>query len=119
VPVGTDPEKEGGTMILAQEAATGGSPLGLILPLVLFVGIFYFLILRPQRQRMKQQQDLMANIGLGDEVRTIGGVLGRIVSMDDENVVLEVEEGRIKFSRRAIASKTTPPEPPTTPPEDI
>ncbi len=104
-------------MILAQEATGGGSPLGLILPLVLFVGIFYFLILRPQRQRMKQQQDLMANIGLGDEVRTIGGIVGRIVSMDDENVVLEVEVGRIKFSRRAIASKTTPPEPPSTPPE--
>ena len=77
----------------------GKLPLGLILPLVLFVGIFYFLILRPQRQRMKQQQELMANIGLGDEVRTIGGIVGRIVSMDDENVVLEVEEGRIKFSR--------------------
>ena len=46
---------------------------------------------------MKQQQDLMANIGLGDEVRTIGGILGRIVSMDDENVVLEVEEGRSNF----------------------
>ena len=116
--VGTDPEKEGGTMILAQEAAAGGgSPLGLILPLVLFVGIFYFLILRPQRQRMKQQQNLMSSIGLGDEVRTIGGIIGRIVSMDDENVVLEVEEGRMKVARRAIASKTTPPEPPPTPPE--
>lgn len=107
-------------MILAQETApAGGSPLGLILPLVLFVGIFYFLILRPQRQRMKQQQDLMANIGLGDEVRTIGGIIGRIVSMDDENVVLEVEVGRLKLSRRAIASKTTPPEPPTPPESDI
>ena len=105
-------------MILAQEAADGGSPLGLILPLVLFVGIFYFLILRPQRQRMKQQQTLMSSIGLGDEVRTIGGIIGRIVSMDDENVVLEVEEGRLKVARRAIASKTTPPElPPPTPPE--
>ncbi len=104
-------------MILAQEAATGGSPLGLILPLVLFVGIFYFLILRPQRQRAKQQQELMSSIGLGDEVRTIGGIIGRIISMDDENVVLEVEEGRLKVARRAVATKTTVPEPPTTSPE--
>ncbi len=106
-------------MILAQETAGGGNNfLQLILPLVLFVGIFYFLILRPQRQRMKQQQTLMSSIGLDDEVRTIGGIIGRIVSMDDENVVLQVEEGRLKVARRAIASKTTPPElPPPTPPE--
>ncbi len=47
------------------------------------------------------------------------GIIGRIISMDDENVVLEVEEGRLKVARRAVASKTTPPEPPTPPESDI
>ncbi len=93
-------------MILAQTSSTG-SGLGLLLPIVFFVAIFYFLILRPQRTRARQQQELVASLVLGDRVQTIGGIHGVVRSLDDEAVVLEVEQGRIKVARRAIASKVT------------
>lgn len=67
--------------------------------------VFYFLIIRPQRKRVKAQQELVSALEIGHEVRTIGGIHGRIVSMDDQSVVLEVEQGRIRVARRAIGSR--------------
>jgi preprotein translocase subunit YajC len=69
------------------------------------VVVFYFLILRPQRARMKKQQQVTASLGVGDTVQTIGGVQGVIRALDDDSVVLEVEQGKIRFTRRAIANK--------------
>ncbi len=69
------------------------------------LAVFYFLILRPQRNRVKAQQQLASSIEVGDRVQTIGGVQGRVQSMDDSSVVLEVEQGRIRFAKRAIAQK--------------
>ena len=72
------------------------------------VVVFYFLILRPQRTRMKKQQQVTASLAVGDTVQTIGGVQGVIRTLDDDSVVLEVEQGRIRFIRRAIANKIDP-----------
>jgi preprotein translocase subunit YajC len=67
--------------------------------------VFYFLILRPQRKRMKAQQELASSIAVGDRVQTIGGIQGRVHSLDDSSVVLELEQGRIRLAKRAIAQK--------------
>lgn len=69
------------------------------------LAVFYFLILRPQRKRVKAQQALASSISVGDKVQTIGGIQGRVQSLDDATVVLEVEQGRIRIARRAIAQK--------------
>jgi preprotein translocase subunit YajC len=69
------------------------------------VVVFYFLIIRPQRRRAKSQQELVSSLQPGQEVRTIGGIHGTIVSIDDESVVLRVEEGKIRVARRAIGSR--------------
>ncbi len=71
------------------------------------VAVFYLLILRPQRRRMKAQQELTTSLELGDRVQTIGGIQGLIRALDDETVVVEVEQGRLRVARRAIASKLT------------
>jgi len=73
--------------------------------LALLIGMFYFLLIRPQRVRAKQQQQLAAALEIGDKVLTYGGVHGVVVSMDDDSVVLGLEEGRMRISRRAIAGK--------------
>ena len=72
------------------------------------VVVFYFLILRPQRARMRKQQEVTKSLTLGDRVQTIGGIQGVIRALDDDSVVLEVEQGRIRFIRRAIAAKIDP-----------
>lgn len=89
-------------VVLAQEAA--GSPLPSLLFLGLMVAVFWLFIIRPQRQRAKTQQSLAASLTAGQEVRTIGGIHGTVVSVDDESVVLRVEEGKLRVSRRAIGS---------------
>ena len=91
-------------VVFAQDAG-GGSQLFSLLLLAGMVGVFYFLIIRPQRRRSKAQQELSDSLEAGQEVRTIGGIHGRIVSADDESVVLSVEEGRIRVSKRAIGSR--------------
>lgn len=90
-------------VVLAQE--TGGSGWGSLIFLGLMIGVFYFLIIRPQRNRAKAQKELSESLEIGNEVRTIGGIHGRVLTVDDDSVLLAVEEGRIRVSRRAIGSR--------------
>ena len=60
--------------------------MALLLPIIVFVGM-YFLILRPQQKRMKEREALVRAAGVGDEVATVGGVIGIIVAEEDENIV--------------------------------
>ena len=90
--------------VFAQESASGGQAFSLVL-LGGMIGVFYFLIIRPQRKRSKAQRELSDSIEPGQEVRTIGGIHGTVISADDESVLLSVEEGRIRVTRRAIGAR--------------
>jgi preprotein translocase subunit YajC len=94
-------------VVLAQEGAEGLS--GLILPLA-FLALLYVLLIRPQSKRRKELSKLIASIGVGDLVATLGGVHGAVVDLDDSTVDLAVTEdaqGRpdviIRFDRAAVA----------------
>jgi preprotein translocase subunit YajC len=91
------------SVVFAQE--TTGSALPSLLFLALMVGVFYFLIIRPQRKRSQAQRDLAGSLQIGDEVRTIGGIHGSVVSMTEDSVVLKVEDGQIRFAKRAIGNR--------------
>ncbi len=91
------------SVVLAQEAT--GSALPSIIFLALMVGVFYFLIIRPQRKRTRQQEELAQSLELGHEVRTVGGIHGKVVRLDEDSVVLRVEEGQVRVSRRAIGAR--------------
>lgn len=91
------------SVVLAQE--TTGSALPSLLFLALMVGVFYFLIIRPQRKRSQAQKNLAATLQIGDEVRTIGGIHGTVVSMTEDSVLLRVEDGQIRFAKRAIGNR--------------
>jgi preprotein translocase subunit YajC len=92
-------------LILATTAPAASSPVSSFVFLGVMVVVFYFLILRPQRARMRKQQAVTKSLAVGDRVQTIGGAQGVIRALDDDSVVLEVEQGRIRFARRAIANK--------------
>ena len=88
--------------------------LGSLIPLVLLLGVMYFVLIRPQQQRVKAQRALITSLSVGDEVTTIGGVLGRIVTIDDETATVETTPGTIlRFRRSAIAARTAQSEPTT------
>jgi preprotein translocase subunit YajC len=74
-------------------AAPSGGGFMEFLPLVALLAVFYFLILRPQQKRAKEHAALVAALQKGDEVVTIGGVLGKVTKVGDENVTVEIASG--------------------------
>jgi preprotein translocase subunit YajC len=86
-------------------ASPTGGGMGQILILVVFVVVFYFLLIRPQQKRAKEHQAMLSKIGVGDEVVTSGGILGRIHEINDNFVTVEIADGvRIKVQRAQITS---------------
>ena len=76
--------------------------------LALLIGIFYFMLIRPQKKRVEQHKNLVESISDGDEVVTIGGIYGTVVRMGDDEMELEVSPGtRVRFVKSAIARRVT------------
>ena len=99
-------------MLLDTTTAAGGgagglgSILGMFLPLIFVFVIMYFLVIRPQKKQERQEAQMRDNLQVGDEVTTIGGIIGRVVSIKDETFTLETSRDRTKmrFVRSAIKS---------------
>jgi len=71
----------------------------------LIIGIFYFLILRPQQKRQKERQKLLEAVKKGDKVVTAGGLHGTVAGLDDKTVLLQVADNvKMKYERSAIAT---------------
>lgn len=77
----------------------------MVVLLVVFVAIFYFLLIRPQRRQQKEHQALLSSLKKGDRVITAGGIMGTIEKIEDNEVLLVVEEGKIRLSRGSIVEK--------------
>ncbi|MDB5679751.1 preprotein translocase subunit YajC [Sphingomonas bacterium] len=95
--------------------ATGSSPdmfgglASTFLPLILVFVAFYFLMLRPQQQRVKALQNALGNLKKNDQVITSGGILGKVVKVDDQYVELEIAPTvKIKVVRGTISEVLSP-----------
>jgi preprotein translocase subunit YajC len=93
------------SVILLQTDATAASGYSSLIFLALLVAMFYFLLIRPQRTRAKKQAAMAASLQIGDKVQTFGGVHGTVDAIDDDSVVLRLEDGKMRISRRAIGTK--------------
>lgn len=85
-------------------AAGGGDILGLVLPMVLMFGVFYFLLIRPQRRKDKKAKEMLSALKVGDRICTIGGIYGTITTIKDDTIELSVGKDNVKliFARWAI-----------------
>lgn len=91
----------------AQAAADGAAPNPLMsfLPLIFLFGIFYFMLIRPQMKRAKEQRNMIAALAKGDEVLTNGGIVGRVEDIADSFVVLEIApQVKVKLQKQAISA---------------
>ncbi len=95
--------------INAAHAQAGGAAGGqgilsaLMLPVLLLV-VFYFLLIRPQNKRAKEQKEMLSKVGAGDEVATTGGILGKVTEVGDQFLTLEIAKGvSIKLQKFQIA----------------
>lgn len=93
-------------MVLLQTDAAGSTVQSIIF-LALLIAMFYFLLIRPQRTRAKRQAEMSSSLQIGDRVQTYGGIHGVVESLDEDSVVLRIEDGRMRVSRRAIGAKVT------------
>jgi preprotein translocase subunit YajC len=79
--------------------------LGTFLPLILMFVAMYFIMIRPQQKKMKEQRDMIAALSKGDEVVTIGGILGKVTKVDEMYVTLDVGKGtEITVQKQAITA---------------
>lgn len=88
----------------AQDPASPASLISMFLPMILIVGVFYFLMIRPQRKKDKKVKDMLANLKAGDRIVTIGGIYGTIKGLREDSVILNVghQNTEMIFARWAI-----------------
>jgi preprotein translocase subunit YajC len=78
------------------------------LPLIALLAVFYFLILRPQQKRTKEHKVMMEALQKGDEVVTIGGILGKVTKVSDDNVGVEIADNVVVQVQKAAIQTVLP-----------
>ena len=95
-------------LILLQAAPSGGpfSSLTQIVPIVLMIAIFYFLVFRPMQRQQKNQKEMIKALQNGQTVVTSGGIIGTIVSVNDDTLILRIKPDNLKLqvARSAVTS---------------
>ena len=92
--------------IVAADESSGGSALGLFVPMLLIGAAMYFLMIRPQRRKMRSQAALQSSIEVGDEVMTTSGVYGFVTLLDGDIAWLEIDDNvQIRIARQALQRK--------------
>ena len=98
-------------LLAATTKASGFQTYGLWILIAVMLVVFYVLLIRPQRKRAQEHDEMMTKLNKGDEVVTIGGIQGVIKRVTDDSVVLEVDKGvRITFLKSAISRSLSPPQ---------
>lgn len=95
---------------MGQGGAPGGAPGGgfaAFVPLILMFAIFYFLLIRPQQKKQKEHQEMINSLKKGDRIMISGGIYGRIISLEDSTLNVEIaDKVRVKVNRSYVAALT-------------
>lgn len=102
-------------MPLFYTAADGAAGMGsLFIPLILMIALMYFLMIRPENKRKKQAEEMRSSLKKGDQITTIGGIVGKIVHVTDDNIVIETSDDRVRMELAKWAVSTNNSNPPET-----
>ncbi len=94
----------------AEEGAQAASPLGgggawgMIIWIVILFAMFYFLIIMPQRKKDKQFKQMMEKLKVGDKIVTIGGIIGKVISLTEQSVEIKTADTKMEITRRSISA---------------
>ena len=104
-------------MLLFLEAAAsgtegtmgGGDMLMTFLPMIAIIVVFYFMLIRPERKRKKEAEQMRSAVRTGDKIVTIGGIVGTVVNVKENRIVIETsaDQVRIELEKWAISSNET------------
>ena len=90
----------------ADSTGAAGGGASMILMFVVLIAVFYIFMIRPENKRKKEAQQMRDSLKVGDNITTIGGIIGRVVAIKDDTFVLETGADRVKirFTKNAISS---------------
>ena len=95
-------------LLTGEAAAQGGlmSSISMFLPIILVFVVFYFFLIRPEKKRTKQTNDMRNNLKVGDEIVTIGGIIGKITNIKDDQLTIETgsERNKIRIMRWSVSA---------------
>ena len=97
------------TLFLESGAAAGGSNLSFIIMMVALIAVFYFFMIRPENKRKKEAEAMRNALKVGDNITTIGGIIGDVVSVKDDSIVIETSADRVRMelTKWSISSNET------------
>ncbi len=92
-----------------QNTAVPGAGMSSIVMIVIMVAVFYFMLIRPENKRKKEADQMRSSVKTGDEITTIGGIVGTVVNVKEDKFVIETgaDQVRIEFAKWAISSNET------------
>ena len=93
----------------AQKAPSKFGGIGLILMYVVIFGAIYFFMIRPQKKKQKEEKKMRENLQVGDEIVTIGGIHGKVISLKEDSMVIEsqVDRSKMTIARWALQTNLT------------
>jgi preprotein translocase subunit YajC len=97
--------------ILAQAAPAPGAqqnPVMAFLPMILLVVVFYFILIRPQQKRAKEQKQMLETLKSGDKVITSAGIVGEVITVKDKSVSLRSGDAKLEVTKDSVVAITEP-----------
>ena len=95
-------------ILLTAETAVAAGSMGSMLPLLIAMfALMYFMVIRPENKRKKQAEEMRNSLSVGEEITTIGGMLGKIVHITEDTVTFETGEDRVRIQIKKSAISTT------------
>ncbi|BDF70992.1 preprotein translocase subunit YajC [Oscillospiraceae bacterium] len=97
--------KELSTALLTEGGAS--SMVTMILPFVVLIAVFYFLLIRPENKKKKEMAKMRSELSVGDQITTIGGIIGTICAVKEDSIVIETgaDRVRVEFAKWSVSSK--------------
>lgn len=98
------------SFLFLTEAASGevaGGGGSMIVMLIVMFAVFYFMLIRPENKKKKQAEEMRNSISLGDELTTIGGIIGKVVQVTEDTITIETGEDRVRVQLKKWAISTT------------
>ncbi len=89
--------------------AASQNPTSMIIMMVALFAVMYFVMIRPQKKKQKEEQTMRDTIQIGDEITTIGGIIGRVVTVKEDSLVIETgaDRNKMKITRWAVSTNNT------------
>ena len=95
--------------LTAAPAGPAGGLMSTVIMLVMMLGIFYFMLIRPENKRKKEAEQMRSSVKTGDKIITIGGIIGTVVNVKDDKIVIETssDQVRMELAKGSISTNET------------